>query len=254
MMIILSPAKKQSFEHPASITGTQLQCKKDTALLIKALKNYDAPALSELMSLSDNLAALNHERFQNFTPDQYNKANAKPAVFALQGDAYQGLAVDDFSNDELNFLQKHLFILSGLYGYIRPLDLIQPYRLEMKIKLPNPRGTNLYQFWGSLISDGINKALSAQNDDTLINLASNEYFKAVDKKALNARVITCQFKEKKDGQYKMIGIYAKRARGLMTRFIAKNNINDSDALKQFNLEGYAFNPALSNTDEWVFVR
>jgi hypothetical protein len=253
MIFLLSPAKKQDFSQPAP-NGTQPINKKEIATLIAELKKYSSGALSKLMSLSETLSDLNYERYQQFNPDSYTPKNAKPAVFALKGDAYQALAIDDFSKKELDFLQNHLLILSGLYGYLRPLDLIQPYRLEMKIKLPTPSGCTLYQFWGSKISEGINHALNNQNDKTVINLASNEYFKAIDQKALNANVITCQFKEKKDGQYKMIGIYAKRARGLMTRFIAKNSIEKPEDIKAFNLEDYGFNAALSSDTEWVFTR
>lgn len=249
MLMLLSPAKSQDFDTSITASGTQPQLKQHTQALAKILKHYSKTELSKLMNISEKLADLNYQRFQDFS-DTYTKTNAKPCVYAFQGDAYKGLAIDDFSNTELDFLQQHLIILSGLYGALKPLDLIQPYRLEMKTPLSTDQGSNLYQFWGDTITQLLNKT----EQDTIINLASNEYFKAIQPKALTAQLIHCDFKENKQGQYKTIGIHAKRARGLMVRYAAKHNITQPEQLKQFNLEGYQLNGNLTDNDHWVFTR
>ncbi len=255
MLVILSPAKKQSFEPQTyPIKATQPQNKKQVAVLIDYLQQLSEKKLQALMSLSPTLTALNHQRYQDFDSKRYTTKNAKPAVFALRGDAYQGLAIDDFSEKEINFLQDHLLILSGLYGYLRPMDLIQPYRLEMKTKLATDTTKDLYDYWQNTLTAAINTLAHAQQHHTLLNLASNEYFKAINKKQLNIPIITAQFKQKNGNEFKMIGIYAKRARGLMTRFIAKHQINHVDDIQQFDLEDYRFNKKLSTDSDWVFSR
>jgi cytoplasmic iron level regulating protein YaaA (DUF328/UPF0246 family) len=205
------------------------------------------------MKLSDKLAGLNAARFGEwslpFTPE-----NARQAVLAFNGDVYSGLDANSFSDDDFNFAQQHFRILSGLYGLLKPLDLMQAYRLEMGTKLDNVRGANLYQFWGDIITKELNEVLVEQGDDVLINLASNEYFKAVNKKSLNATIITPQFKDWKNGQYKMISFYAKKARGLMARYIIQNQIKNIEQVKDFDLAGYQFNTDFSQGNELVFTR
>jgi cytoplasmic iron level regulating protein YaaA (DUF328/UPF0246 family) len=205
-----------------------------------------------LMSISPKLGELNANRFQTwqlpFTP-----GNAKQALLAFKGDVYTGLDADTFSESDFAFSQKHLRILSGLYGVLKPLDLIQPYRLEMGTKLGNARGPNLYHFWDNKLTESLDKELES-DDNVLINLASNEYFKSVKVKSLKARMITPVFKDMKNGQYKMISFYAKKARGLMSAYIIKNKLEEVESLKGFDSEGYCFNPDMSKGDEWVFTR
>ena len=217
--------------------------------LLVDLKTLAPQAISSLMSLSDNLGALNYERFQAWqTP--FTEDNARPAMLAFKGDVYQGLDADSMSADDMRWAQDHLRILSGLYGVLRPLDLMRPYRLEMGTKLANQRGSDLYQFWGDIITDELN----AIGSSVLVNLASTEYFKSVKKKAIAARIVTPVFMDNKNGTYKIISFYAKTARGLMSSYIIRNRITDVEQLKQFDSAGYRFNPALSETDQWVFVR
>lgn len=255
MLIVLSPAKKQDFDPVApEIKSTQPQTKKDTSELITTLKTLSTAEIKKLMSVSDNIAKLNWQRFKAFNPDNYALSNAKQAVFAFQGDAYKSLDTDSLSLADLTYAQQHLMILSGLYGYLRPLDLIQPYRLEMKTKLPNERGNDLYQFWGNKISQGLNKALKKIGAKTIINLASSEYFAAINQDTINGSIINIHFKELKQGNYKVIGIHAKRARGAMTRYIIQNKVSTMAALKKFNLLNYQYNAELSNTHNLVFTR
>jgi len=204
-----------------------------------------------LMKLSDKLATLNVNRFQHWaTP--FTLENARPAMYAFKGDVYTGLDAYSLKKSDVNFAQKHLRMLSGLYGVLRPLDLIQPYRLEMGIKFANQRGSNLYEFWGDLITQKINEEPVAK--DVILNLASNEYFKAVKTKQLNASVITPVFKDEKNGKYKIISFYAKKARGLMAAYVIKNRIKNVDEIKKFDVAGYQFNPEQSTDKEWVFLR
>ena len=209
--------------------------------------------IGELMHLSDKLAALNVARYGSWQPD-FTPANAKQALLAFKGDVYTGLAAEDFSEEDFDFAQAHLRMLSGLYGVLRPLDLMQPYRLEMGTKLANARGANLYEFWGERISDWLNEALAEQGDDILLNLASNEYFGAVKRKALNARIIDTEFKDLKNGQYKIISFYAKKARGLMARYVIKERIRDPEQLKAFDYQGYRYSAEQSKPDSLVFLR
>jgi len=203
--------------------------------------------------VSDNIAELNVGRYKSFkTP--FTTKNAKQALFAFKGDVYGGIDVDSFDEDDLAYAQDHLRILSGLYGCLRPLDLIQPYRLEMKTKLGNPRGDNLYQFWGESITDALNKELKKQQEPVLVNLASNEYFKSVKPKQLKGKPLNIYFKETKDGKTRIVAIFAKRARGLMADFIIRNRIENPADLKKFRSEGYRFNNALSDDNHWTFER
>jgi hypothetical protein len=209
--------------------------------------------IGELMHLSDKLAALNVARYGSWHPD-FSPANAKQALLAFKGDVYTGLHAEDFSEADFDFAQAHLRMLSGLYGVLRPLDLMQPYRLEMGTKLANARGNNLYDFWGERISGWLNEALAEQGDDILLNLASNEYFGAVKRKALNAWVIDTEFKDLKNGQYKIISFYAKKARGLMARYVIKEGISDPEQLKAFDYQGYRYSAEQSKPDSLVFLR
>ena len=255
MIILLSPAKKQDFDsrsYPARCTQPQFKTEINT--LVEAARKLSKAKLKSLMSLSDKLAELNYQRYKDFDTNSYNKDNAKPAVYALQGDAYQGLFVKDFDADELAFLQSHLIILSGLYGALRPMDLMQPYRLEMKIKLATEGCKDLYEFWHKNLTKHLNQRIKKDGAPFVLNLASNEYFKALDTKQLDAPIITAQFKQQRGNDYTMIGIYAKRARGLMTRYLAKNQASSIDDIKRFNLEGYRLNKSLSNDSTFVFTR
>ena len=205
------------------------------------------------MGISEKLGDLNFGRFLNWQPE-FTSDNAKQAVLAFKGDVYTGLDAEKLSEKELVWSQDHLRILSGLYGLLRPLDLMQPYRLEMGTKLPNKKGKNLYDFWGNKITDGLNQVLVETGSQVLVNLASNEYFKSVNRSNLNADVITPVFKDWKNGQYKIISFYAKKARGLMSRYIIKNKITDPEKLKQFDVAGYTYNAAMSSAREWIFTR
>lgn len=254
MLIVISPAKKLDYDSPAKTsTFTTPDYMQDSQQLIKRLRQFNAMDIAELMKLSMKLAELNFDRYEAWKPKCTEK-NAKQALLAFKGDVYQGLDAESLPVADLKYAQNHLRILSGLYGLLRPLDLMQPYRLEMGTKLDTDRGNNLYDFWGSIITDGLNKQLRKIKSSTLINLASNEYFKSVKTKELDADIITPAFKEYKNGEYKMIGIYAKRARGLMSRFIIQHRIENPDDIKDFGAEGYAFNKKLSKANNWVFTR
>jgi len=254
MLIVISPAKKLDYETPAKTkVFTQPDYMGDSKLLINELRKFCALDIMDLMKLSLKLAELNFDRYEAWKPKCTEK-NAKQSILAFQGDVYQGLDAASLSAAELKFAQQHLRILSGLYGILRPLDLMQPYRLEMGTKLKTARGNNLYDFWGNTITEGLNKQLKKLKTDALINLASNEYFKSVKPKELNAEIITPAFKEFKNGDYKMIGIYAKRARGLMSRYIIQNKLTNPEDLKDFHEEGYKFNSKLSKGNNWVFTR
>ena len=254
MLIVISPAKKLDYETPAKTKKhTMPEYLDESQRLIKILRQYSALDLAELMHLSMNLAELNFERYYQWKKD-YGVEDAKQCLLAFKGDVYAGLDAESFKAGDLDYAQSHLRILSGLYGLLRPLDLMMPYRLEMGTRLQNERGKNLYEFWGDIITDGINKQLKAKKDDMLINLASNEYFKSVKAKNIQGRIITPQFKENKNGTYKMIGIFAKKARGLMSRYILLNRLADPEDIKSFDVDGYRFNAGLSKGDQWVFTR
>lgn len=209
--------------------------------------------MQEMMTVSENIANLNVDRYKNFnTP--FTTKNAKQAIFAFKGDVYGGLELSSFNEDDYNYAQDHLRILSGLYGCLRPMDLIQPYRLEMKTKLKNERGDNLYQFWDDRITKSLNKELKKQEEAVLVNLASNEYFKSVKPKLLEGRLLNINFKETKDGKTRVVAIFAKRARGMMADYIIRNRIERPEDLKRFRLGGYKFNKALSDDKQWTFER
>ncbi|WNC71500.1 peroxide stress protein YaaA [Thalassotalea psychrophila] len=254
MLLVVSPAKNLDFESELPTNKySQPELLDHSAELIKRCVSLTPADLSSLMGISDKLAGLNVARFTEwkmpFTPE-----NARPAVLAFNGDVYTGLDAKSFSTADYKFAQQHLRILSGLYGVLKPLDLMQAYRLEMGTKLDNTRGSNLYQFWGSVVTNNINSALKEQGDDILINLASTEYFKSIKKKELKATVITPAFKDWKNGQYKMISFFAKKARGFMARYIIENQINDVEQLKSFDVAGYGYNEALSTEAVPVFTR
>ena len=254
MLILISPAKTLDYETPATTKkSTQPAMLAAAQVLIDELRGLAPQDVSKLMHISDKLGTLNYDRYQSWN-QPFTKDNAKQAVLAFKGDVYTGLDAGSLNTDELSFAQKHLRILSGLYGLLRPLDLMQPYRLEMGTKFANSRGKNLYEFWGSDITDAINKQLKALKSDVTVNLASNEYFKSVKIKELNAQLITPMFKDKKNGQYKIISFYAKKARGLMSAYAIKNGLTDAAKLKKFNLAGYCFNESLSEGNSWVFTR
>jgi cytoplasmic iron level regulating protein YaaA (DUF328/UPF0246 family) len=254
MLIVISPAKTLDYETaPVTRTHTKPTMLKQSQQLIDILRDYSALDLAELMKLSIKLAELNFDRYHDWqTP--FNTKNAKQAALAMKGDVYTGLDAESMTEGDFQFAQKHLRILSGLYGVLRPLDLMQAYRLEMGTKLTNPLGSDLYSFWGDSITRAINKALEAQGDDILVNLASNEYFKSIKPVQVEGRIVTPQFKEKKSGGYRMIGVYAKRARGLMSRYIIENRLQDPEQLKGFKTDGYRFSKQQSKGDQWVFVR
>lgn len=252
MKIVLSPAKSLNFEQELPTTQhTSSSFLKESRQVHKVLKQQSPKNLSELMSISDKLADLNWKRNQDwrtpFTPE-----NARPAVYAFDGDVYTGLDAYTIPSEKLDLLQDRLRILSGLYGYLKPLDLIQPYRLEMGTKLPIGESKNLYEFWKKTITDSLNKEL--KKGELFINLASNEYFSAVDVKALKVPVITPEFKDYKDGKLKIISFFAKKARGLMVRYILDTNAETIDDLKGFNYEGYQFDANLSKGNNLVFTR
>ena len=254
MLVVISPAKTLDYETPATISRHSLpDYLDDSAELIEELRQLSPPEVSDLMGISAKLGDLNFGRYLNWQPE-FTTDNAKQSVLAFKGDVYTGLDAESLSGGQLNWAQNHLRILSGLYGLLRPLDLMQPYRLEMGTKLANKRGSNLYEFWGEKITEGLNQELKEENSQVLINLASNEYFKSVKPKSLNAEVITPVFKDWKNDKYKIISFFAKKARGLMSRYIIENQIKDPEQLKQFDIDGYSFNPAMSSAREWVFTR
>jgi len=254
MLIVISPAKKLDMTSlDSGFPAQEPELLLHSQELMRVLRDKDAFEVAELMKLSMKLADLNVARFQDWqTP--FHEGNAKQALWAFQGDVYQTLAVATLTRDDIQFAQQHLRILSGLYGLICPWDWIQAYRLEMGTRLQNPRGKDLYTFWGNMITETINQALQAQGDDVLINLASQEYFKSVQPQALNGKIVTPVFKEWKNGHYKIIGIHAKRARGLMSRFIIQNQLQTPDELKAFDVQGYQWNDELSQDNTLVFTR
>lgn len=252
MKIVISPAKSLNFEKELPTNRfSEPKFLKEATTIQKTLKKKKPKQLMELMDISDKLAELNWQRNQDWqTP--FTTENARPAVYAFDGDVYQGLDVYTLPEDKLDVLQDKLLILSGLYGLLQPLDLIQPYRLEMGTSLPIGKNKNLYEFWKKTITEQLNSEL--QKDELFINLASNEYFSAVDAKALKVPVITPEFKDYKDGKLKMISFFAKKARGLMVRYIIDTNAETIDDLKAFNYEGYAFDANLSSGNKLVFTR
>ena len=254
MLIVLSPSKTLDPDVSADPgICTQPDYLKESRQLVRCLRELSAEDIAELMSVSMKIAHLNFDRYRRWkTP--FTSRNARPAALTFRGDVYTGLGVDDFNQEDIDFTQKHLRILSGLYGLLRPLDLIQPYRLEMGTRLGTPRGSNLYQFWGQRITEGLRDTALKQKDPVLINLASREYFKAVSPEGLGTQVITPVFKERKGRQYRVIGLFAKKARGMMTRYIIKNRLTKADGITRFADGGYRYSPEMSTGTEWVFAR
>ncbi len=255
MLTLLSPAKSLDFETPiADLEVSEPRFKKDTRILMKRAKELGADDLKVLMKISDSLAELNHERFQEMKLS-FKPKGSKPCVLAFTGDVYMGLDAATLGKRDLNWAQKRVRILSGLYGLLRPLDVIQPYRLEMGTRLENARGGNLYEFWGERLAESINEEAKARKHSAVLNLASNEYFKAVPVKNLDLPLISAAFKEERGGDKpRIISFLAKRARGLMTRWIIDNRIDEPEGLKDFDAEGYSYREDLSWDDELVFVR
>lgn len=254
MLILLSPAKSLDYETPPTTDAhTQPLFAKESAALIEVLQPYTPAELASLMGLSDALATLNVARYAAWRP-RFTAANSKQAVLAFNGDVYEGLDAGSLKQADLDWAQTHLGILSGLYGVLRPLDWMQPYRLEMGTRLPNPRGKDLYAWWGDQLAEHLNGRLAGQGDDVVINLASQEYFKSVKRKALKARVIECVFEDWKAGQWKVISFHAKRARGLMARHAILKRARKPADLLSFDAEGYAHDKAASEPDRLVFRR
>ncbi|MFK7952529.1 MAG: peroxide stress protein YaaA [Ekhidna sp.] len=253
MIAVVSPAKSLDFETPVSVKATQPRLLECTNQLIDVLRKKSPEDIKELMGISDNLAELNVSRYHSYDP-KHNAKNAKASVLAFQGDVYQGLKAETFDVSRMEFAQQHFRILSGLYGLLRPLDLIQPYRLEMGTKLAFDDYKTLYQFWDTTILDLLEKDLKVQGDNVIVNLASVEYFKSVDKKQMNAQVIDVEFKDFKSDKYKIVSFYAKKARGLMSRFMIENQISSVDDLKAFDYDGYYIDDKESSEKKLAFKR
>ena len=261
MYFLLSPAKSlnETDAIPVNLGNyySQPELIEHSQTLMKILKAKEPIDLQEMMSISDDLAQLNAKRNQDWAwsdTEPFTDDNAKPAGYLFDGDVYTGLDMYQMDKDTAIYVNKHLGILSGLYGVLKPLDLIQPYRLEMGTKLKNERGDNLYEFWGEEVTNTINARMADSNDNVLVNLASNEYFKSVKKKTLNAEIITPRFEDEKNGQYKVISFYAKKARGLMVKYAADNKLTKAEQLKQFDLAGYYYCADASDDKTWVFRR
>jgi len=253
MLILLSPAKTLA-EGPEVNPGLELpQFRKHTSELVSILKEHSADQIKELMHISDKLAALNYGRYQSFG-SRYTDTNSKAAIYMFRGDVYQGFDADSLDAKAMTFAQHHLRILSGLYGLLRPMDKMQPYRLEMGTRLNNPKGPNLYEFWRDRVTEEINDHMSSMKNPLLVNLASNEYFKAVDVRKLDHKPIDVTFKEYRDGKLKFVSFNAKKARGYMSRYICNNQITKKEDLKGFDLEGYGYDEALSTETNLAFTR
>jgi len=254
MLLLLSPAKKLDYDSPVRTTlHTQPLFVKQAAGLIKVLKQKPASEIAQLMKLSDALAQLNVERYAAWKP-RFTQSNSRQAALAFNGDVYEGLQAATLSDAQLQWAQEHVAILSGLYGVLRPLDLMQPYRLEMGTRLATDKGKSLYEYWGAQIADYLNERLQGQRDSIVLNLASEEYFKSVDLAVLKARVVQCVFQDYKSGAWKVISFHAKRARGLMARFVIENKAARLKDLQGFDSEGYAFDAKASSGDKLVFRR
>ena len=254
MLTVISPAKTLNYETPVTVKKHTHPLFMDrSAELVGILRNYSPKRLSKLMGISGKLADLNVERFAQWEP-KCTKKNARQALLAFQGDVYLGLDAGSFNQDDFGFAQDHLRIPSGLYGVLRPLDLMQPYRLEMGTQLKNSNGPNLYDFWGNAITMALNKQLKKNGDEVLVNLASHEYFKSIRPSELNASVVTPVFKDEKNGKYKVMSFFAKQARGLMSGWIVRNQITDAKKLHKFTEAGYRFAPQESTDGRPVFLR
>ncbi|KGT88429.1 hypothetical protein NG99_21995 [Erwinia typographi] len=254
MLMVISPAKTLDFESPlATQRFTQPALLDDSQKLIEVARRLTPAQIGSLMHISDKLAGLNADRFHHWQPP-FTLDNARQAILAFKGDVYTGLQAETFKEKDFDFAQQHLRMLSGLYGLLRPLDLMQPYRLEMGIRLENPAGKDLYTFWGDRLTDALNAALAEQGDDVLLNLASDEYFKAVKPKKLNGRIIKPVFLDEKNGKFKVISFYAKKARGLMSRYVIQHRLSKPAQLKKFDLDGYFYVAEESSDAELVFKR
>lgn len=252
MLIVISPAKSLDLDSPPTTQErTTARCIDDAATLVKVLKPYSPAQVGELMDISDPLAVLNVTRYADWHPDH---AHARQAIMSFDGDVYTGLAARTLDARALAYVQRHLRILSGLYGVLRPLDGMHPYRLEMGTRLPNSRGKDLYAFWGERVTALLNEDLKAAGGGCVVNLASDEYFRSVKPRLLDGPVITPVFQDWKNGKYKIISFFAKRARGMMARYAAERGVNDPEQLKDFDVDGYAFAPEASSEREWVFRR
>ena len=261
MYFLLSPAKSLNEKDAVPVNlgnyYSQPELIEHSQVLMKNLKAKEPIDLQELMSISDDLAQLNAKRNQDWAwseNEPFTDNNAKPAGYLFDGDVYSGLNMYHMDKETAIYVNEHLGILSGLYGVLKPLDLIQPYRLEMGTKLKNERGDNLYEFWGEAVTDAINARMADSDDKVLVNLASNEYFKVIKKKALNTEIITPRFEDEKNGQYKVISFYAKKTRGLMVKYAADNKLTNAEQLKQFDLAGYYYVDELSDDKTWTFRR
>jgi cytoplasmic iron level regulating protein YaaA (DUF328/UPF0246 family) len=252
MLVVISPAKKLNENCDKNLISkyTVPPYLENSKKIVSTLKTYSVSKLSKLMNISDKISSLNYERYIKWSLP-FSRDNAHPALLLFQGDVYKGIEAESFEEEDFLFAQKSLRILSGLYGILKPFDLIQPYRLEMGTQLKIGKYNDLYDFWGDNITNAINKD---NNSDYLINLASVEYFKSINQKNLKSKLINISFKEKRDGNYKIIGIYAKKARGLMSRYIVKNKITDPKQIKKFREDNYTYNKTLSSDSEWVFTR
>ena len=254
MITLLSPSKKLNFNNQDAVSVfTQCDFIESAKELVNQAKNLTAQDLKDLMKISDSLADLNKERFDNWSLP-FNKDNAKQAILAFDGGVYSGLKAETFNQKDLDFAQDHLRILSGLYGLLKPLDLIQPYRLEMGTKFKNSKGKNLYDFWSHEVTDNLNKNIKKHDNKTILNCSSNEYFNVINQKNLNGNILNTVFKEYRDGELKFISFNAKKARGLLTKFVINNKITSNNDLKDFNLENYKFDMSLSDESTFVFTR
>jgi uncharacterized protein len=254
MIILMNSSKTLDFQQKAKISKHTIpELKKDADLLVQDLRKLSTADFSKLLKTSEKLTKLNVERYANWQT-QVKESNAKQSLLAFKGDIYSGMEVDDYKIKDFNFAQKHVRILSGLYGILRPLDLIQPYRLEMATKLATARGKNMYEFWGTKISEILKALLKQEKSDTLVNLCSMEYFKAIKSDLFDAKVITPAFKEFRDGTCRFITLYAKQARGMMCNYIIRNQLKEANDLKSFDVAGYQFNKKISSDEKWVFTR
>jgi len=254
MLMLLSPAKMMDFDPaPDDLPATKPILVKDTKELEPVVKKLTRANIKKLMGVSDNLADLNYERFQAFKTSG-RITGAKQAALTFAGDVYRGLDANTLDKDDLEFAQDHLRILSGLYGLLRPLDAIQPYRLEMGSRLKNPRGSNLHAFWGPVLAEKLDKDVKSHDDPTIVCLASNEYAKSVDRKALKAPFVMFNFKEVKDGKARAVMLYVKQARGMMARWAIENRVTNVEALKKFSVGGYKFSKSMSSDSEWIYTR
>ena len=254
MIVLMNSSKTLDFQSRVNIAKhTVPEFNEDAEILVKTLRTLSKSDFAKVMKVSEKLADLNLERYANWQTD-LKSTTGKQALLAFKGDIYSGMDVDNYKFKDFDFAQKHVRILSGLYGILRPLDLMQPYRLEMATKLNTSRGKNMYQFWGNKINNSLKKMLQQEKSGVLVNLCSLEYFKSTQPEGLDARIISPAFKEYKDGAYRFVTIYAKKARGMMCNYIIQNQLKRVEELKSFNVEGYKFNPTISSENELVFTR